>query len=314
MSAPRIATAPVSFGVYQIGERHDGLALARAMADAGFAATEMGPRGCFGPDAEAADLLHTHGLALAGAYVPVALAGSEAAVAQSLDEMRDTLGLLGQARDAVAVIADEGNAELRRRPVRTADERALALDAGGWRRLADRLRRVTDLAAEHGVRASFHPHVSTHVESPAEIERVLESCDIALTLDTGHLLLAGGDPVATVERWGERIDHVHLKDVRMDVMAAARANGRRELRAWWTDVSCPLGEGDVDVDGVVHALVARGYDGWIVVEQDGHPGPPSAYPAIAAQQAANREWLEAALTRHAGSAHGADAERRSPTT
>src|SRR5207245_2330373 len=61
---------------------------------------------------------------------------------------------------------------------------------------------------------TFHHETGTHIEAPWEIEKVLELTSIGLCLDTGHLLLGGGDPVRAMREWGQRINHLHLKDAR----------------------------------------------------------------------------------------------------
>ena len=91
------------------------------------------------------------------------------------------------------------------------------LDDAQWSTLLAALDRIADAAAAHGLLATLHPHVGTMVESGAETDRVLAGSRIALCLDTGHLLIGGGDPVAVAVAHPERIGHVHLKDVREDL-------------------------------------------------------------------------------------------------
>jgi inosose dehydratase len=132
--------------------------------------------------------------------------------------------------------------------------------------------------------------MGTRVETPAEIERLLDGTDVGLLLDTGHLVAGGGDPVASLRDWRARINHVHVKDVRLDVL---RSVGSWD-EAWRAGVFCELGTGDVDLEGFVAGL--DGYDGWLVVEQDWVPGPDDDVGPQAAAQARNRRWL----AEHAG--------------
>jgi inosose dehydratase len=126
------------------------------------------------------------------------------------------------------------------------------------------------------------------VEAPWEIERLLDKTDIGLCLDTGHLLLGGGDPVQAVRDWGARINHVHLKDVRMETVEALLEERAPIVEVWRQRAFCALGDGDLDVDGVLDALTAAGYRGWLVVEQDTLPGAPDQ---AALDQRRNREYL-----------------------
>ena len=112
---------------------------------------------------------------------------------------------------------------------------------------------------------------ATAKSSPAETARLLEGTDpalLGLCLDTGHWALGGGDPRAALADWGERVWHVHFKDLRPERVDAGADYFERVARG----VFCELGEGAVDLEGITRDLEARGYDGWIVVEQDVLPG------------------------------------------
>jgi inosose dehydratase len=123
-------------------------------------------------------------------------------------------------------------------------------------RLGVALDEVASLAEGHGLVASFHPHLTTMVESPEDVERALSNSRIAFCPDTGHLQAGGGDPVQLVRDYRDRIPYIHLKDI--------DAQG----------TFVPLGDGVLDVAGVVDVLRETGYDGWIMVETDGWPGDP----------------------------------------
>jgi sugar phosphate isomerase/epimerase len=123
------------------------------------------------------------------------------------------------------------------------------------------------------------------VQTPAEIERLLAGTDVALLLDTGHLTAAGGDAVRGARDWRDRIRHVHVKDVRADVID----NASSWDDAWRAGAFCELGTGDVDLDGFFAEI--DGYEGWLVVEQDWVPAPGDDLPAQVEAQARNRRWL-----------------------
>lgn len=124
-------------------------------------------------------------------------------------------------------------------------------------RLAGGLDEVARIADGHGLRASYHPHLSTIVESPEQVEKVFLRTDIAFCPDTGHLQAGGGDPVELVRTYRDRIAYVHIKDI--------DASG----------TFVPLGQGVLDVAGVLEVLRSTGFDGWVTVETDGWPGDPS---------------------------------------
>jgi inosose dehydratase len=130
-------------------------------------------------------------------------------------------------------------------------------------RLGAALDRVSDLAAEHGLEASYHPHLSTIVESPDELERLMAVTRIGFCPDTAHLAAGGGDPAALIRRYPERLAHVHLKDIDLA-----------------TGTFLPLGQGDLDFDDIVNAVVDAGYDSWLVVELDSTDGHPRDAAAV----------------------------------
>jgi len=288
----RLGNAPVSYGVF--GSTTDGASptdLLASVAAAGYGGCELGPPGFFGTPAATAEAFAAHGLTAVGSYVPVHFTLDEAVVAADLARMRVTCQELAAAGGGLAILADEGSEVLLSHPARPWDDRSLSLTTDQWRLLAHRVRQAQDIAAEYDLPCSFHPHVSTYVESPWEVERLLELTDVPLTLDIGHLRLAGGDPSECATAWRSRINHVHIKDVTLAVLAQAQQTRRDDFDVWWADVCTPLGSGDVDVDGFVHTLLGHGYDGWLVVEQDRRPTTLAEYPAVADEQRRNRQWL-----------------------
>jgi inosose dehydratase len=292
MTSPRFGNAPVSYGVF--GSTTQGAAprdLLRSVADAGYDGCELGPPGFFGSAVQTAEAYREVDLSAVGSYVPLHLAGTDAAMAHDLAGMAATCSELLECGGGLAILADEGSPELLINPARDWLDRSLSLNAESWDRLAARVRDAQSRVEQAGLTASFHPHISTYVESPWEVEILLERTDIHLTLDIGHMALAGADPVKCVRDWGHRINHVHIKDVSVETLLAARAQQRTDFDVWWADVCVPLGEGDVDIPGVLEALAALDYQGWLVVEQDRGPTLKHEYPDVAREQAANGVWL-----------------------
>lgn len=123
--------------------------------------------------------------------------------------------------------------------------------------LAEGLDRVADIAESHGLQASYHPHLTTIVESPDQIERVFSRSRIGFCPDVAHLTAGGGDPAALIRRYAHRVVYAHLKDFRPDPFAFL-----------------PLGEGTIDFAAVLDALRATRLDGWVTVELDAYDGAP----------------------------------------
>jgi inosose dehydratase len=147
------------------------------------------------------------------------------------------------------------------------DER-VELDDEQWKTLLSNLDRITDAAREHGITATLHPHVGTIIEKEPEVARVLESSRIPLCLDTGHLLIGGTEPAKLAREVPERIAHTHLKDVNADLARSVQTGQMSYTAAVKAGIYRPLGQGDVDIAGIVSSLEGAGYTGWYVLEQD----------------------------------------------
>jgi inosose dehydratase len=154
----------------------------------------------------------------------------------------------------------------------------------GIRSLADLLAELAAEARGLGHLLAFHHHVGTYIETPAEIEELMAAADpdlVGLCLDVGHYQLAGGDPVEAIGRFGERVRHVHLKDVDRDVARRMRSGVVQDFLGGLRErVFTELGRGELDLPSVVAALARRDYRGWLMVEHDTTWRPPSESAAI----------------------------------
>jgi inosose dehydratase len=294
----RIANAPLSYGAFEmtvgVFPNVPGPdALLGEMASAGYEGTELGPPGYLGEADELAARLERHALALTGGWNRVHFSEPER-WDHDRAELERALALFDAAKagpDAHPVFGDGGSEARRANPGRGRDDRSLGLDDAGWRRFADGVARAQELVRAHGYEPTFHAHTATHVEAPWEIERLLELTDVGLLVDTGHLLAGGSDPIQALRDWGERVNYVHVKDVRLDVLRRAIDERADMLEAWRRGIFCELGEGDVDLPGFFAELERSGYEGWIVVEQDRIPRDDEVLSESAEAQVRNREWL-----------------------
>ena len=190
-------------------------------------------------------------------------------------------------------LADAGSRERRSRPFRSTAERSLGLDADGWQRFGTGLARVVGHCRDRGYEPTFHPETGTYVEAPWEIEQVLDRSDIGLCLETGHMMLGGGDPVALLRDWAERVNHVHLKDASLAVRDQIVADGAQATEIWSREAFPVLGGGDLDVDAVLDGLRGMSFGGWLVVEQDILPRSAERFARAAEEQRLNRAFLAA---------------------
>ncbi len=292
----RVANAPCSWGVLEFETAATNAPASQVldeMAAAGYAGTELGDWGFLptAPAALAADV-GRRSLALAGAFVPVALARADA-LDEGVARAVRTARLLAEAagRDTVLVLSDD-NASVPNRTARAGRIREEdGLNAAEWDAFATRAAQVADAVRDAaGLRTVFHHHCAGYVETPREIDALMSRTTrplLGLCLDTGHLMYGGGDPLAAIARYGDRIWHVHFKDCDPDLARTARAEGWDYHTAVRRGIFCELGRGMVPFAAVLDALRAAGYAGWIVVEQDVLPGLGT--PAASAVR--NREYL-----------------------
>ena len=298
-----VANAPVSYGAFELTVGHDpdvpdGITVLDQVAAAGYAGIDLGPVGYLGSGERLGELLAERGLGLAGAYVELPYADHDA-LERTLPELDAILGVFDAVRSYLPgppprpTLAEAGSQARRNRPGRSVRDPSLGFDAEAWRRFATGLARVIDRCRDRGYEPTFHPETGTHVEAPWEIERVLEVSDVGLCLETGHMLLGGGDPVAMLRDLGDRVNHVHLKDARLPVMAEIIADEAPVTEIWTREAFCALGGGDLDADAVLDGLRRISFGGWLVVEQDILPRSAERFARAAAEQRHNREFLAA---------------------
>ncbi|MDR2178411.1 MAG: myo-inosose-2 dehydratase, partial [Treponema sp.] len=126
-----------------------------------------------------------------------------------------------------------------------------------WGRLCDGLNRLGKLAAEKGMKLTYHHHMGTGVQSAGEIDRLMENTDpvlLGLLYDTGHLVFAGEDHLAVLDKWIKRVGHVHLKDMRPAIRKQAVKEKWSFLQAVKAGVFTVPGDGCVDFTPVFAAL------------------------------------------------------------
>ncbi len=257
----RIAGAPISWGVCEVPNWGYQLSPSRVldeMRDIGLSATELGPEGFLPADPDhMAAVLAQHELVAVGGFTPVVMhqPGHDPlpAINRILEQYQATHA------EVLVLSATSGLDGYDTRPT---------LDEDGWKLLLSNLSRISDRAAELGVRAVLHPHVGTMVENGQEVQRVLSGSSISLCLDTGHLLIGGTDPAELTRQAPDRIAHTHLKDVNSQIADKVRSGRLSYTEGVVEGMYRPLGTGDVDFKTIVDTLKGNGYKGWYTLEQD----------------------------------------------
>jgi len=269
----KVGNAPVSWGVMEVagwGEQVPYGQVLDEISEAGYAGSELGPYGYFPTEPNALmSELSARGLQLVASFVPIPLAHPERHEAGYHEAMK-VAQLLARSGAPLIVLADEMSEE-RIAVSGRVDEARDGMNDSQWDGAVRLIRRIAEACRELGLSPVFHHHAGTFVETPKEIARLCESTDpdlLGLCLDTGHYFFGGGDPVDAVRLYGARIRHLHLKDVQLPVLKAARRNEVGFLEAVRRGVFCELGDGAVDLNTVIQDMIAAGYSDWAIVEQD----------------------------------------------
>lgn len=150
---------------------------------------------------------------------------------------------------------------------------------------AERLGAFTSRLDERGMKLAYHYHLKMLVETGEEIAAFFEAAppQVGLLLDTGHAYAAGADHAELLRRFGSRVTHLHLKDVRRQVLEWARKNDVSFNEAVRMGLFTVPGDGDLDFSAVADFVRTSGYRGWAVVEAE--QDPAEATPKVYAQKA-----------------------------
>lgn len=161
-----------------------------------------------------------------------------------------------------------------------------------WKKYVTNVKRAADEAAKFGLIGTFHPHVDSHVQTEAQIERLLNDTDVQLCLDTGHHVYGGGEPISFYRKHADRIPYIHIKDCDLAVKAKMDKEHWSFAKAVTENIMVEPGKGSIDMAKLHDALAEKNYDGWVVVEQDLFPVKSFDLPLPIA--AAGRENLRKA--------------------
>lgn len=259
----QLAGAPISWGICEAngwGYQLDPERVLKEMRECGITATELGPDGYLPQDAKAlASLLALHDLTLCGAFVPLVLHKHDrlAASFEQAKRQAHVLAELNAENFVLATPAEDGDYD-RRDP----------MDANAKAVFAESLPAIAEIVQSFGLEMVVHPHAGTMFETPEDIDFLLNDTNVNLCLDTGHIVVGGGQPLNVAMKAGSRVKHVHLKDC--DAASARRIqNGSSSYSA---EVKAgmyrPLGQGDAQIAEVIHFLDSIDYQGKLVLEQD----------------------------------------------
>jgi inosose dehydratase len=294
----KIANAPCSWGVLEFeleGKSAGYQQVLDEIAETGYAGTELGDWGFMPTNPQELNKeIANRKLDLLGAFVPVALA-NEAAHEEGVQKALDVAELMSNAgyKDAFIVLADDNGTVKKRTENAGRITAEQSLSPEQMKIFASGAEKISQAVKDKfGMRTVFHHHCAGYIETPAEIDTLLNATDpelLGLCFDTGHYRFGGGkNPLDVLEKYWDRIWHMHFKDFAPQVAEQSIKNKWDYFESVKNGVFCELGKGDVDFIAIKDFLNKKNYKGWIVVEQDVLPGMGN--PKQCAQN--NRSYLQ----------------------
>ena len=280
--AVKLGTNPIAWTNDDMPELGGETPLETCLAEAALAGVvgiEKG--GKFPNDAAAVQaVLGKFGLELISGWFSGALLSRS--VEAEIDALRPHLELLEACGSKVLIWAETSGTVQGRRDVPVADRPVMS--EGDWPDYLRKITRLADWMAASGVPMAFHHHMGTVIEKAHEIDRLLAGTpeSVGLLYDTGHLAFAGEDPAAVARRWAKRINHVHAKDVRPEVLRRVHAERLSFLDAVVDGVYTVPGDGCIDFMAALRPVADAGYSGWIVCEAE--QDPAKAHPLTYARK------------------------------
>lgn len=143
-----------------------------------------------------------------------------------------------------------------------------------WKWLCDGLNQAGKLAKEAGLKLVYHHHMGTGIQTSEELDRLMRNTDpdlVYLLGDTGHMLYAEMNPIEIFEKYAKRIAHIHLKDIRKEILQKVEDEKINFLNSVRMGIFTVPGDGCIDFDPVFEILAKANYSGWLVMEAEQDP-------------------------------------------
>ncbi|BDR63406.1 myo-inosose-2 dehydratase [Clostridium tetani] len=185
-------------------------------------------------------------------------------------EHRDFLYEMGA---GVIVVSEQGHSIQGKMETPIFEEKPIFTEEE-WKDLAKGLNKLGKLAKEKNMKVVYHHHMGTGVQTTEEIDKLMEMTDptlVYLLYDTGHLVFSGEDPIVVLRKYINRIKHVHLKDIREDVVKIVKQKKMSFLQAVKLGAFTVPGDGDIGFKPVFNILAENNYEGWLLVEAEQDP-------------------------------------------
>ncbi|EFW37608.1 myo-inosose-2 dehydratase [Treponema phagedenis] len=240
------------------------------MALAGFKGTEIGNKYPRDP-AVLKKYLDIRGLRVASAWFSAFLTTKPfEETKKNFIQHRDFLHAMGA---KVIVVSEQGNSIQGQMNTPVFEKKHIMNDSE-WKLLCEGLNKLGELAKEKGMKIVYHHHMGTVVQTTEEVDRMMSETNpelVYLLYDTGHLVYSGEDHIAFLKKYVNRIKHVHLKDIRPEIVKKIKNEHLSFLQGVRLGAFTVPGDGCIDFDTVFKILAEHGYEGWLLVEAEQDP-------------------------------------------
>ena len=291
----KLGIAPIAWWNDDLEELSDDVSLEeclRQASEAGYSGMETGRRFPMDPTV-LGPVLERYGISVCGGWFSGLLLSSE--IEAEKDRIAPQLELF-KAMGAPCIVYGETAGTIQ------GDQsaplaRKLKLDEAQIREYGRKMTVFAEWCAAQGMPLSYHHHMAAPIETEAELDLLMAHSGAALPLlfDAGHMAFAGGDVLRVIDTHHARINHVHTKDIRGDVIAGLDRSRHSFLDAVIKGAFTVPGDGSLDFDAIVQRLAAHGYEGWFVVEAE---QDPIKNPPLKMAQTGHQELLR--VMRNAG--------------
>ena len=283
----RFGISPINWSNDDLQELGADITLEQCLADmqkTGFSGTELGHK--YPTDAKRLiSILGSYNLELASGWFSTYFVRTSDPDAE-LERLEQSLRLLSAMGAKTINLAECSGAIHNARHIPLSDKPVF--DDKDWDNLIHGLDRAGQLCHTYGIQAGYHHHMGTGIETYAEIDRLMNSTTsdlLHLCADTGHLRYAGIDPLDVFENFADRIVHIHLKDIRANILTSESSKNGSFLDSVLEGVFTVPGDGMIDFIPIFETVVESGYTGWMIVEAE--QDPAKADPLQYAQMAAD---------------------------
>ncbi|MDI2091834.1 myo-inosose-2 dehydratase [Commensalibacter oyaizuii] len=236
---------------------------------AGYAGVELSK--IFPSDANVlTSLLNRYNLQLASGWYSGFLANRD--VSQEIEAVTAHAQLLASCGSRILVYGECGHMTDDALNVQMSHRLTLSVDQ--WRNYGQRLSHFAEILYERfGLKLAYHHHLMMVAQQLDEVRHLMAVTKpaVGLLLDTGHAYAAGFDYQILITEFGDRICHIHLKDVRNSIMQQVYTQGLGFNDGVRRGMFTVPGDGDVSYDALAQFVQSGQYSGWMIVEAEQDP-------------------------------------------